>query len=342
MSLMLQEIAEQPAVLETTINEEQEKVTRIGDAIRQADIDLIVLVARGSSDNASLFGRYLLEVTTGIPVSLCAPSVFTLYDANLRLKRALVIGVSQSGEGTDINHVLERAKAAGAMTLGITNEAASTMAGIVDETLLIHAGRERSVAATKTYTGQMLHFYLLAAAIGDRRIEVRRIPELAAKALELQPQVEEMVQRYSFMENCVVVGRGYNYGNSYELALKLMETCYVVAERFSSADFFHGPLAIVERRFPVILFGPAGVTRDSSIDLLNRLRELHADCLSITNDPEIAKLSSRSLFVDGIDDEMLSPIPFIIPAQLFAAYLSAAKGIDADAPRSLAKVTKTL
>lgn len=339
---MLQEIAEQPAVLETTINEEQEKVTRIGDVIRQADIDLIVLVARGSSDNASLFGRYLLEVTTGIPVSLCAPSVFTLYDANLRLKRALVIGVSQSGEGTDINHVLDRAKAAGAMTLGITNEAASTMAGIVDETLLIHAGRERSVAATKTYTGQMLHFYLLAAAIGNRRIEVRRIPELAARALELTPQVEEIVQRYSFMENCVVVGRGYNYGNSYELALKLMETCYVVAERFSSADFFHGPLAIVERRFPVILFGPAGVTRDSSIDLLNRLHELHADCLSITNDQEIAKLSSRTLFVEGVEDEILSPIPFIIPAQLFAAYLSAAKGIDADAPRSLAKVTKTL
>ena len=255
---MLQEIAEQPAVLETTIDQEQEKVTRIGDVIRKADIDLIVLVARGSSDNASLFGRYLLEITTGIPVSLCAPSVFTLYNADLRLKRALVIGVSQSGEGTDINHVLERAKAAGAMTLGITNESASTMAGIVDETLLIHAGRERSVAATKTYTGQMLHFYLLAAAIGDRRIDVRKLPDLAAKALELQPKVEEIVQRYSFMENCVVVGRGYNYGNSYELALKLMETCYVVAERFSSADFFHGPLAIVERRFPVILFGPAG------------------------------------------------------------------------------------
>lgn len=339
---MLQEIAEQPAVLETTIDQEQEKVTRIGDVIRKADIDLIVLVARGSSDNASLFGRYLLEITTGIPVSLCAPSVFTLYNADLRLKRALVIGVSQSGEGTDINHVLERAKAAGAMTLGITNESASTMAGIVDETLLIHAGRERSVAATKTYTGQMLHFYLLAAAIGDRRIDVRKLPDLAAKALELQPKVEEIVQRYSFMENCVVVGRGYNYGNSYELALKLMETCYVVAERFSSADFFHGPLAIVERRFPVILFGPAGVTRDSSIDLLGRLAELHADCLSITNDPEIAKLSSRSLFIEGIEDEMLSPIPFIIPAQLFAAHLSAAKGIDADAPRSLAKVTKTL
>lgn len=342
MSLMLEEICEQPEILERTIVEEREKVTRIGDHIRQRDIDLIVLVARGSSDNASLFGRYLLEVTTGIPVSLCAPSVFTLYGAKLRLKRALVIGVSQSGEGTDINLVVDSAKASGAFTLGITNEAGSSLAKIADETLLTHAGRERSVAATKTYTGQMLHFYMLAEAIGDRRLNYHLIPELSAKSLLLNNEVHEMVQRYAFMENCVVVGRGMNYGNSYELALKLMETCYVVAERFSSADFFHGPLAIIERRFPVVLFGPSGATHSSSIDLLKRLRELNADCLSITNDRAIAELSSRSLFVDAEMDEFLTPIPFIIPAQLFAAHLSEAKGLDPDAPRSLAKVTKTV
>jgi glucosamine--fructose-6-phosphate aminotransferase (isomerizing) len=144
------------------------------------------------------------------------------------------------------------------------------------------------------------------------------------------------------MENCVVVGRGMNYGNSYELALKLMETCYVVAERFSSADFFHGPLAIIERRFPVIMLAPNGVTKQSSIDLLKRLQELNADSLSITNDDEIANLSSRALRMPKEIEEILSPIPFIIPAQLFAALLSAAKGIDADAPRSLSKVTKTI
>jgi glucosamine--fructose-6-phosphate aminotransferase (isomerizing) len=342
MSLMLAEIAEQPQALERTIIEEREKVTRIGDFLRQKDIDVIILVARGSSDNAALFGRYLLEITTGIPVSLSAPSVFTLYNARLRLKRALVVGVSQSGEGTDINQVLERAHDGGAFTLAITNEASSTMARIADETLLIHAGREKSVAATKTYTGQMLHFYMLASAIGDRRLDYHKIPDFAAKALELEPQVAELVQRYAFMENCVVVGRGMNYGNSYELALKLMETCYVVAERFSSADFFHGPLAIVERRFPVLMFGPTGVTQQSNVDLLNRLRELHADSLSITNDPAIAKLSTRSIMMPDEIDEFLSPIPFIVPAQLFAAHLSAAKGIDPDAPRSLAKVTKTL
>jgi len=341
MSLMLDEICEQPEVLRRTIEGEREKITGIGDFLRQKDIDLIVLVARGSSDNAALFGRYLLEVTTGIPVSLSAPSVFTLYNAKLRLKRAVVIGVSQSGEGVDINLVLERAKDFGAFTIGITNEAGSTMARLADETLLIHAGRERSVAATKTYTGQMLHFYMLASAIGDQRLNFQQIPDLVEKALELKTEVEQVAQRYAFMENCVVVGRGMNYGNSYELALKLMETCYVVAERFSSADFFHGPLAIVERRFPVVLFGPTGVTRPSSLELLGKLKELHADCLSITNDKEIAALSSQSLVLPDMD-EKLTPIPFVIPAQMFAAFLSEAKGLDPDSPRSLTKVTKTM
>ena len=342
MSLMLAEIGEQPEVLENTIRAERAKIEKLGAFLRRKTIDMIVVAARGSSDNASLFGRYLLEVTCGIPVSLAAPSVYTLYDGKLKLDRALVIGVSQSGEGVDINRVLESAKMGGAFTLGITNEKDSSMTQIAHETLFIRAGREKSVAATKTYTGQMLHFYMLASALAEEKLAFEKIPDFAARTLQFKDEVKQLVERYVFMENCVVVGRGMNYGNSYELALKLMETCYVVAERFSSADFFHGPLAIIERRFPVILFGPKGVTQKSSIDLLNRLRELHADSFSITNDPEVAKMSSKSLMLPDDIDEILSPIPFIIPAQLFAALLSEAKGINPDAPRSLSKVTKTL
>ena len=158
----------------------------------------------------------------------------------------------------------------------------------------------------------MLHFYMLASAIGDRRLEFHKIPDFARRALELETEVKNVVQRYvPFMENCVVVGRGMNYGNSYELALKLMETCYVVAERFSSADFFHGPLAIVEKaRFPVIMFASSGPTQKGSLDLLNNLRDLHADCLSITNDPEIVKLSPASLQLPAEMEEFSEPDPF--------------------------------
>src|SRR6478672_6923808 len=162
---MLQEIAEQPQALERTIQAERAKIARLGNFLQSREIDLIVLVARGSSDNAALFGRYLLEITTGIPVSLSAPSVHTIYGAKLNLKHALVVGVSQSGEGEDINQVLRNARAGGAFTIGITNEPSSSMVNVVDETLLMHGGRERSVAATKTFTGQMILFYMLSAAL---------------------------------------------------------------------------------------------------------------------------------------------------------------------------------
>ncbi|MFL6216797.1 MAG: SIS domain-containing protein [Blastocatellia bacterium] len=344
MSLMLDEIAEQPAALQRTIEQERDKVTRLGAHLRGRGVDLIVLVARGSSDNAALFGRYLLELTTGIPVSLAAPSVYTLYGARLRLNRALVIGVSQSGEGEDINHVLEVARASGAYTVGITNEPSSSMVGLVDETLLMHGGRERSVAATKTFTGQMMLFYMLAAALADTNSDLRyeAIPGHVASALDERETIRQMVERYVFMENCVVVGRGLLYANAYELALKLMETCYVVAERFSSADFFHGPLAIVERHFPIILFSQPGATRRGVKELIERLGELRADVLTITDDRELAAKSTRSIPMASEIDELLAPIPYMVPAQLFAALLAEAKGLNPDTPRSLSKVTRTL
>jgi glucosamine--fructose-6-phosphate aminotransferase (isomerizing) len=341
---MLAEIAEQPGALERTIAAERGKITKLANTLKSRDIDLIVLVARGSSDNAALFGRYLLEITTGIPVSLSAPSVHTIYGARLKLDHALVVGVSQSGEGEDINRVLENARQCGAYTVGITNEPNSTMTRLVDEALLTHGGRERSVAATKTFTGQMLLFYMLAAELssGSPGFFFEPIPEFVARALEQKPAILELVQRYVFMENCVVVGRGLAYANAYELALKLMETCYVVAERFSSADFLHGPLAMVERHFPVILFAPPGVMLPGVKNLIERLRELKADTLAITGDLDAAALCTRSIIMPREIDEFLAPIPYIVPGQLFAALLAEAKGLDPDAPRSLSKVTRTL
>ncbi len=340
---MLSEIGEQPTALERTIKEERSKLAKLGQTLKARDIDLIVLVARGSSDNAALFGRYLLEITTGIPVSLSAPSVHTIYDAKLKFDHALVVGVSQSGEGEDINRVLENARSCGAYTVGITNEPNSSMTKLVDEALLTHGGRERSVAATKTFTGQMLLFYMLAAELADRTsVNYEAIPDFVNRALEQKPAILELVQRYVFMENCVVVGRGLAYANAYELALKLMETCYVVAERFSSADFLHGPLAMVERHFPVILFAPPGKMLAGVRGLIERLRELHAETLAITSDIKVAGLCTRSIIMPGQIDEFLAPIPYIVPGQLFAALLAEAKGLNPDAPRSLSKVTRTL
>jgi glucosamine--fructose-6-phosphate aminotransferase (isomerizing) len=204
-------------------------------------------------------------------------------------------------------------------------------------------GRERSVAATKTYTGQLLLLQLLARELGQSRQlhDIERIPELAASSLELKPRLEEMVERFAYVNHCVVVGRGLNYANAYEFAIKLMETCYIVAERFSSADFLHGPIAMVERGFPAFLFAPPGPTLKGMKELLAKLNALGGG-----NGGDFReRCDAQSGFAGHptqADTEMLTPIPYIIPAQLFAALLAAAKGLSPDKPRSLQKVTKTL
>jgi glucosamine--fructose-6-phosphate aminotransferase (isomerizing) len=344
MSFMLEEIEQQPAALERTIEREAKKIMRFGLKLQDHRPRLIVLVARGSSDNAALFGRYLLEMTTCIPVSLAAPAIHTLYKSKLDLRDTLVIGISQSGEGEDINLVLENSRRCGALTLSITNEARSTMTGITEETFLIHAGRERSVAATKTYTGQLLIFHLLARALSESKElnGIESLPELAAQALQLRPQVEDVVERYAFMKNCVVVGRGLNYANAYEFAIKLMETCYVVAERFSGADFLHGPIAMIDHGFPVFIFAPPGPTLKGMKSLLSRLNRLGAETIVISSESTAIKSAARALKVPRRINEILSPIPYIIPAQLFAALLAEAKGLTPDQPRALSKVTKTV
>src|SRR6478672_10735685 len=191
MSRMLDEIREQAGALERTLSEELRRLPRFERLIAKRKPRLIVLAARGTSDNAALFGRYLLEIATGIPVSMAAPSIYTLYNASVDYRDALVVAISQSGESTDTNLVLERAREQGAMTLGITNEKSSSLARLAEHTFLVRAGKERSVAATKTYTGQVLLMYLIAMALGGkiRTEDLERIPEFADDALKLEPEI---------------------------------------------------------------------------------------------------------------------------------------------------------
>jgi len=344
MSLMLKEILEQPQALRKTFQAERAHALGFMRSTRKRNFRLVVLVARGTSDNAARLARYLTEITTGIPASLSAPSVHTLYRANVDYRQALVVGISQSGEGTDINRVLEAAKRRGGYTVGITNEKHSTMAKLVDEVFLVHAGRQQSVAATKTYTGQLMVFYLLAAALGrDVTMEsVSEIPDRVKETLKLIPELRELVERYRYMDHCVVVARGINYGNAFEFALKLMETCYVIAERFSAADFLHGPIALIERDFPAFIFMPPGKTFNHMRELTARLGKLRADVVAISGPGARIPAATRVIRVPGKIPEIYSPIPYIVPGQIFAALLAEIKGLDPDKPRSLHIVTQTV
>jgi glucosamine--fructose-6-phosphate aminotransferase (isomerizing) len=343
---MLAEIRQQPEALERTLKGAAPAVAGLRKALEKNRPRLVVLVARGTSDNAALFGRYLIEIATGIPVSLAAPSIATLYDAPIDYRDTLVVALSQSGESTDTNLVLERARKQGALTLGITNERASTLAGLAEHVFLVRAGAEKSVAATKTYTGQLLLLYMLASVLGGtlRTSDLEPLPGAVDAALRLENEIGALSERYRFMKQTVVIGRGLNYANAFEFSLKLMETCYVVAERFSSADLLHGPIALVEQGFPVFAFAPPGPTWGSISEVLGKLRKVGAEIVAITDsgNRQVEGCATKVIRLPRKLKEALTPIPYIVPCQIFAGYLAEQKGLDPDRPRTLNKVTANL
>jgi glutamine---fructose-6-phosphate transaminase (isomerizing) len=344
MSLMMQEIDEQPEALRRTLEAERGHVRQFRRLASRHRFRMIVLVARGTSDNAALFGRYLLELTTGIPVSLSAPSIYTLYHARLNLKGMLMVGLSQSGESTDVNLVLRAGRRQGAYTVGITNEARSTMAGIVDDVFTVQAGKQRSVAATKTYTGQLLGLYLIACGLSSaiELDDIAAIPAWVERALTVKDSVAEVAEHYRKMRQAVVVARGLNYSSAFEFALKLMETCYVVAERFSSADFLHGPIAMVNRSLPLFLFMAPGPCLPALSSLARKLRRMHAETVLFSSKGVRIPPSTFAIRIPAVIPEIFTAIPYIVPGQIFAALLAEAKGFNPDKPRFLQVVTRTI
>ncbi len=343
---MLDEIRQQPATLERTLVHQARDIGKFRAFLARRKPSLVVIVARGTSDNAAQFGRYLIEIMAGIPVSLAAPSVQSIYGADVDYRSALVVGISQSGESSDIGAVLSQARHCGAMTVGITNEPKSTLANLAEHVFLVKAGREKSVAATKTYTGQLMSLYLLAHALGAKIpiSDLEAISESVAAALGLESRISELAGRFGEMRQAAVVARGLNYANAFEFALKMMETSYVVAERFSAADFLHGPIAMVDQDLPIFFFGPSGPAWASLRETLEKVRDMHAKAVIITDrsNREAAGLASAVIRVPLRLRELYTPIPYIIPAQLFAAALAKAKGLNPDRPRGLRKVTENL
>lgn len=345
MSYLEKEIREQPETLARLLAEESGRVRELAQEIRRRNPQFVYLAARGTSDHAGIYGKYLLASACGVPVALAAPSLFTMYRMPPRLESGLVVGISQSGHSPDIVEVLAEGRRQGAMTLGITNNPESPLGSTAEFVLPLHAGKERSVAATKTYTAQLTSFALLATAwAGNSTMwaELERLPSHVERALELAPVVEERAQRYRYMERCVLIGRGYNYATALETSLKLKELTYVVAERYSSADFKHGPIAIVDRGFPVIVFAPHGAVYGDVLNLVKDLQAREAEVIMMSDQEEALNMAQTALRLPDEVPEWLSPMVAVVPGQLFAASLTRAKGNDLDQPRGLRKVTKTV
>ncbi len=339
------EILEQPERLANLVTSQRKSVEQIAQAIRSRGVSYIFLAARGTSDNAGRYANYLLGAVNRLPLALATPSLFTYYQQPPNLAGALVVGISQSGQSPDIVSVLQEGKRQGCLTLAITNEPDSPLASQSDFVFDVQAGPERAVAATKTYTAELMAIAMLSAALsGDESNwdALAKIPEWINEVLRHDEAIRQTAERYRYMQQCVVLGRGFNYSTVYEWALKLKELTYVEAEPYSSADFQHGPIAMVARGFPVMAVVSKGRVADSLMRLLEHLKnDLLAELVVISNTEAALNMAQARVAIPAEIPEALTPLINIVPAQLFSYHLTLAKGYDPDRPRTISKITET-
>jgi glucosamine--fructose-6-phosphate aminotransferase (isomerizing) len=344
VSRVRSEIFEQPSVLERLLVTGREPVLRAADAIREFAPEWVTIAARGSSDNAARYAQYLLGARHRLSVALALPSLVTLYGASPRVGRALVIGVSQSGQSPDVVSVLSDAANQGALTLALTNDDTSPLSRAARHTLPLSAGTEHSVAATKTYTAELCLFAMLSAALSSDAHDaelVASVPDLVRDTLALNPDLDDAAQNLDFGNHAVVLGRGYNYATAFELALKLKELAYVLAEPYSTADFLHGPVALVDKGFPVILVAPSGVEHPRLAELFELFEERGAHAIVLSDQAALLERAALALTLPSDIPEWLSPITSVVAGQRLAVAVSLARGHDPNRPRGLAKVTLT-
>jgi glucosamine--fructose-6-phosphate aminotransferase (isomerizing) len=293
---LYQEIHEQPTVLERVLRHERPIIEQLAQAIKERDITHVVIAARGTSDNAGRYAQYVLGSLNGLTVALATPSLFTIYQQPPRFGTALVLGISQSGKSPDIVAVVAEAKRHGVLTAVFTNTPDSDMAQHGDFVINLQAGPEKSVAATKTYSCALMAIAILGAALQGEEKQwqaLQRIPTAVSLTLGMNDAIAQITPRYRYMERSIVIGRGYNYATAYEMALKMKELTYTVAEPYSSADFLHGPLALIEPGFPVFVIAPTGKMQAEMVDFIPTLKQRQAEVICISDVPRCSP-GSRS------------------------------------------------
>jgi glucosamine--fructose-6-phosphate aminotransferase (isomerizing) len=339
------EIAEQPEVLARLLTAQSEPIDAIAAWLRGRPLRHVVIAARGTSDHAAIYAQYVLGVRNRLSVGLGTPSIVSLYDVVPDVADALVIGISQSGASPDIVAVIAAARAQGAPTVAITNEPGSALARAADRTIPLGAGPERAIAATKTYTAELLAIALLSAALAADpadRTALAAVPETIARMLDLEPEIERIAHEQARADRALVIARGFEYATAREWALKLKELGRVFADPYSSADFQHGPLTLVEPGVPVLAISRAGAPEADLVALLARLRtDLDAELMVLSDRPATLAHATWPVRIPGGTPEWLGPVVSIVAGQLHALHLTRARGLDPERPRNIGKVTRT-
>ncbi|MGX1674299.1 SIS domain-containing protein [Streptomyces sp. NPDC055400] len=340
--IMAREMAEQPEVLRRLLDTGAPRIHEVARRVAAQSPRFVLLTARGTSDNAALYAKYLLEIQLGMPCGLASMSTTTAYGARPDLRDVLAVTVSQSGGSPDLVASTKAARAAGAITLAVTNNPDSPLAAVSEHHIDIMAGPEKALPATKTYTASLLALYLFVEGLrGGDGSPAGVLPGLAQQLLARQDEVRALASRYRFADRMVITSRGYGYPTAKEAALKLMETSYIPALSYSGADLLHGPLAMVDNISPVIAVVTDGKGGLMLQPVLDRLRGRGADLVVIGPEAQVDQASAGFVLpTEGVAEEV-QPVLEIIPLQFLAYEVTIARGQDPDAPRALAKVTET-
>jgi glucosamine--fructose-6-phosphate aminotransferase (isomerizing) len=338
---MRAEIAAQPEVF-AAITARQAEIAQVGAVLAGRSPRFVLLAARGSSDHAALYAKYLIEVLLEKPAGLVSASTTTLYGAKPDLSDVLYLAVSQSGGSPDLIESTRQARLQGALTVAVTNNPSSPLNDAAELSVDIGAGVELAVAATKTYSATLLALYLLIDSVrGGHGESVKDLSSLAAQALaDSAASVDEAVARYRYVERMVTTGRGYSSATAAEGALKLAETTYLSARAYSGADLLHGPVAAIDSDTGVVAITSAGKGGEAMRDVVNTVRQRGADVLAVGSAAADMPASSRIVLPETAEE--VAPILEVLPLQSLALGLSLARGGDPDNPRGLSKVTKTL
>ncbi len=342
-ALYLSEVREQPAALRR-LAAGRDGVEELASEIRARGTPTVRLVAHGSSDNAASLGVYAFSLLPRWTAMRDSISLTVYYGAELDLSGSVVLALSQSGRTPDVLEYVARSRARGAFTVAVTNDPDAELARAADAVLPLAAGPERAVAATKTYSNQVAALALLAAACAGRGAEMAdaclRTADLAEQALpELESAATAAAHALAYVERMFVVGRGVGYSTAREIALKLTETCRVAADGLTATDLAHGPVAALDRRFPVW----AIASHDEMLPMVQEAaaRAAGAGAALVASGDAAAEIGGAAfrLPVPAAPDPLLAPLLSVLPGQLFAGALAAVKGLDPDRPIGLTKVT---
>jgi glucosamine--fructose-6-phosphate aminotransferase (isomerizing) len=345
-SRLLNEIYEQPEAIRSMLKTEAERVAWISQQLSPHVFSYALIAARGTSDNAARYGQYIFGAINHLSVALAAPSLFTRYNSPPRLEGALVIGVSQSGQSPDIVSVIQEGRRQGTPTIAITNDLDSPLAHAAEYQISLGVGKEYSIAATKTYTAQLTALAMLALSLKGNFIQLEPLallPGALEMALGSERQAEEAAKSLAGCDHTAFIGRGFNYSTAWEISLKCKELANVKGEAYSSADFLHGPIAVVDEGFPVVLISIGETFREELNALGKALHDRGARLITIGDAPVEGYMQGRDLFIPippGLP-EWLTPITAILPGQLLAYHLTKARGFDPDQPKEIHKVTLT-